>query len=235
MPQGIKILPLGQRGDVAIWLVDGSLVRKTLSIEFTDYGHHYTFDFIPDNEVWIDKEATPDEVEFFTLHLLVERRLMKSGVPYDQALSVANAIEHKERLCAGDLPLGKPLSPEALEAVRVRQIATLPSGIAVWMVDGRKIRSGLDANFTEGGNDFVYAYVPPNEIWLDNDLTPKDLGFVLAHEWVERKMLAKGLDYKSAHRRASALELELRTSPMLLAHLPTIIEKGDEDEHQPTV
>jgi hypothetical protein len=227
MPEGVKIELLGQRGEVEIWAVDGTFVRKHHDIEFTNYGQHYRFPFIPMNEVWIDKEATPDEAEFFITHLLVERRLMKSGISFDHALTVANAVEHAERMKAGDLPLSLPLSPEALEAIHVRQIATLPSGVAVWLVDGRKIRSGIYTDFTEGGHEFVYKFVPPNEIWLDNDLMPKDIGFVLAHEWIERKLMAKGKTYEQAHRTSSAFENELRTSPNLLEHLPAIIEKGD--------
>lgn len=226
MAEGIKLKLVEQRGAVSVWLVDGSLVRKTLDIEFTNYGQHYRFPFIPENEVWIDQEATPDELPFFITHLLVERRLMKSGVPEDRALAIANDIEHEERLRYGDLPIGRPLSPEALEAIKIRPLATLPSGVVVWLVDGRKIRSGIYPNFTEGGNDLVYAFIPQNEIWLDNDLTPKDIGFTLLHEWLERKMMSKGKNYAAAHRTASGFEEDFRAKPGLVEHLPALIEEA---------
>lgn len=227
MSVNVKIKQLGRRGNVDVWSVDGFLVRRHLDIDFTNFGQHYRFPFIPENEVWIDHEATPGEANYYTTHLMVERRLMKSGVPLNQALAVANALERKERLRSGELPVGLPLSRDALEAIHVRQLATLPKGIAVWLIDGRKVRM-IDPNFAEGGHDYVYKYVPPNEIWIDDDLRPKEMGFILAHEWFERVHMMKGKRYEEAHRMASAFEEELRNNPGVLSLLPDIIAAEEE-------
>ena len=91
------IKKVGQRGKIVIWVVDGTYVRTHLDEEFTNYGQHYAFKFIPVNEIWIDREGKPDEVPFFIDHLLVEHRLMTKGVPYDDALEAADKAERRER------------------------------------------------------------------------------------------------------------------------------------------
>jgi len=52
---------IGQRGDITVWSVDGIYVRRNLDEEFTNFGQHYRFECIPENEFWIDIEASPDE------------------------------------------------------------------------------------------------------------------------------------------------------------------------------
>src|SRR4030066_1943946 len=94
---------IGHRGQISIWLVDGTLIRKNLDQEFTNFGQYYHFKRIPKNEFWIDHEASPDERRFFIDHLLVEWRLMKNGATYPIALDTANITERSERSRSHDL------------------------------------------------------------------------------------------------------------------------------------
>src|SRR5512136_2281424 len=94
---------IDERGNLQVWIVDGSYIRTHIDEEFTNFGHHYSFSYIPKNEFWIDQEAKNDERRFFIEHLLVEHRLMEKGVPYDRALEEADKAEHKERSRAGDV------------------------------------------------------------------------------------------------------------------------------------
>ena len=80
-----------------VYSVDGKYVRNHLGEEFTNFGQHYRFRFIPQNEFWIDDERTPGEAEFFIDHMLVENRLMGEGMTYDDALVLADKAEMKER------------------------------------------------------------------------------------------------------------------------------------------
>jgi hypothetical protein len=64
--------------------------------------------------------------------------------------------------------------------------------ISIWIVDGRLVRSVFDVDFTEGGHDYVYEFVPQNEVWIDNDLEESERPFVLLHELHERNLMAKG-------------------------------------------
>jgi len=207
----------GTRGRITIWVVDGSWVRTHRDEEFTNYGQHYAFNFIPRNEFWIDREGVPDELRFFVDHLLVERRLMARGVSYDDALAAADSLERKERKAAGDVARltagGKLPDPEAVHTAIWKH---LPSGVTVWLVDGRLVRSVFDVDFTEGGHDHVYEFVPPNEVWIDNDVADAERPYILLHELHERNLMAKGWDYDRAHEDASRIELRCRRDPQAL-------------------
>jgi len=203
------------RGDITIWIVDGTYVRTKIDEEFTNFGQHYRFSFIPVNEFWIDREAKEDETEFFIDHLLVEHRLMAKGVSYDTALEKGDLAERNERRRAGDVDRlthhGQDL-PDA-EKVHDRLWKKLGNGISVWIVNGRLVRSVFDIDFTEGGHDHVYEFVPDNEVWIDDDLEEQERPYVLLHELHERNRMAQGWTYNRAHAESSRLEYRCRHHP----------------------
>jgi len=205
---------IGERGKIKIWVVDGMYVRAHLDEEFTNYGQHHAFDCIPDNEFWLDKEAASDEQKFFIDHLLAEHRLMEKGLPYDDALEAADRVEMAERKKAGDVKKlthgGKLPDPKK---VHVRLWKKLESGLAVWIADGRLVRSVFDDDFTEGGHDYVYEFVPEGEVWIDNDLDEIERPYALLHELHERNLMAKGWPYTKAHEDSSKLEYYYRHHP----------------------
>ncbi len=203
-----------KHGRITVWLVDGAYVRTHIDIDFTNYGQHYAFSFIPGNEFWIDREEKPDELRFFVDHLLVEHRLMAKGVPYDDALAAADSAERRERKRSGDiarLTRGGSLPDPA--KVHLTLWKHLASGVSVWIVDGRLVRSVFDVDFTEGGHDHVYEFVPPDEVWIDNDLGDAERPYVLLHELHERNLMAKGWEYDRAHDDASRIESLCRHNP----------------------
>ena len=204
----------GERGRIAIWIVDGTYVRTHIDEEFTNYGQHYAFTFIPENEFWIDREGKPDELRFFVDHLLVEHRLMARGVDYDRALEAADKAELAERRKSGDVAkLTKHGNLPQPEKVHVHLWKKLENGVSVWIIDGRLVRSVFDVDFTEGGHDHVYEFVPENEVWIDNDLEEAERPYVLLHELHERNLMAKGWDYDRAHEDSSKLEYHCRHHP----------------------
>ncbi len=205
---------VGQRGRIKIWIVDGSYIRTKMDEEFTNYGQHFNFKYIPQDEFWIDREANPDELKFFVDHLLVEHRLMARGVPYDSALDAADKAELAERRKAGDVrKLTKGGGLPDPSKVHVRLWKKLESAVSVWIVDGRLVRSVFDVDFTEGGHDYVYEFVPENEVWIDNDLVEAERPYVLLHELHERNLMARGWDYDRAHEDASKIEYHCRHHP----------------------
>ncbi len=220
---------VGNRGRISIWVVDGSYVRAHLDKEFTNFGQPFVFECIPKDEFWLDKEANEDEQHFFIDHLLLEHRLMERGVPYDEALERADKLEVAERERAGDV---KKLAREGdlpdAKKVHVRLWKELESGVGVWIVDGRLVRSVFDIDFTEGGHDYVYEFVPENEVWIDNDLDEAERPYVLLHELHERNLMAKGWTYSKAHEDASKVEYNYRHHPNEL-HL-ALSEEGWEAE-----
>ncbi|MGA2864785.1 MAG: hypothetical protein ABSF95_09880 [Verrucomicrobiota bacterium] len=206
---------LDERGSLKVWLVDGSYIRGNIDEEFTNFGQHYRFPYIPENELWIDQERSPDERAFFIDHLIVEHQLMKQGATYEEAIVKADQAERKERRRAGDIkPLtndGKTL-PDPVSVHR-ELWKKLENGLTVWIVNGRLVRSVFDIDFTAGGHDKVYEFVPAKEVWIDDDIVEKERGYVLLHELHERNRMAAGLPYSLAHAESSRLEYRCRHHP----------------------
>jgi transposase InsO family protein len=218
MPESLKPPYLRKdetRGDIQVWIVDGPYIRGHIDEEFTNFGQHYRFPYIPEKEFWIDQEAQNDERAFFIEHLLVEHRLMAKGVSYGEAIVEADRVERKERRLAGDVRKvthrGKDL-PDP-KAVHERLWKTLESGLQVWIVNGRLVRSVFDIDFTAGGHDHVYEFVPQGEVWIDNDIEERERGFVLLHELYERNRMTEGLPYSKAHNESSRMEFRCRHHP----------------------
>jgi Mn-dependent DtxR family transcriptional regulator len=76
----------------------------------------------------------------------------------------------------------------------------------VWVIRGDLVRDFYFIDFTEGGHDKVYHFVPEKEVWLDDDLNPRERKFVLLHELHERHLMSQGWPYHKAHRSASEIE-----------------------------
>jgi hypothetical protein len=203
------------RGDIQVWIVDGSFIRGHIDEEFTNFGQHYRYPYIPEKEFWIDQEAEHDERGFFIDHLLIEHDLMSKGAPYDKALVEADQSERKERRRAGDvskttnhgqqLPYG--------HSVHERLWKKLENGVSVWIVNGRLVRSVFDIDFTAGGHDHVYEFVPTGEVWIDDAIVENERGFVLLHELHERNKMSEGLPYSKAHAESSKIEFHCRHHP----------------------
>jgi hypothetical protein len=206
---------IDQRGKIQVWIVDGIYVRTHIDEEFTNFGQHFAFPYIPENEFWIDREAEHDEHNFFIEHLLIEHRLMAKGMAYDDALAIADRAERKERRRAGDLKRltrGGQKLPDGHD-VHERLWKKLESGLSVWIVNGRLVRSVFDIDFTEGGHDYVYEFVPANEVWIDDAIAEPERPYVLLHELHERNRMAGGWPYHKAHDESSRVEYRCRHHP----------------------
>jgi hypothetical protein len=208
---------VGARHGVKIWIVDGAYVRKNIDEEFSNFGHHFSIPEIPLNEIWLDREGHPDEQRFFIAHAVVERSAMVDGKSYDTARELACDAEYRLREHSDDLRRVAPSRelPQA-DRVHVRLRKELLDGTAVWIVNGRLVRSVFDIEFTEGGHEYVYEFVPHGQVWIDDDVTDQEVGYVILHELHERNLMAKGMTYDAAHDSASKLELHCRRHPHLL-------------------
>ena len=218
MPKSLKpayIEKVDDRGDLEVWIVDGAYIRSHIDEEFTNFGQHFRYPYIPVNQLWIDRETAHDERQFFIDHLLVEHRLMAKGMPYTRALSEADRADQKERRRSGDIDnltrRGRNL-PDGRE-VHERLWKKLENGLSVWIVNGRLVRSAFDIDFTEGGHDYVYEFVPENEVWIDDAIVEPERGYVLLHELHERNLMASSWSYNKAHAESSRLEYYCRHRP----------------------
>lgn len=186
-------------GKIKVFIVDGFIIRRDLDEEFTNFGQHYSFGYIPKYEFWIDKEASPDERKLFTDRLINEWKLMKKA--YEEAVK-KDKLERK-----------KFRKEDKNKKFHIKLIKKIKDDVEIWKIDGKLVRDTLDIDFVEGGHEFVYNYVPKNEVWIDNDITTKERKFVILHELFERALMKKGSDYDSAHIKASEIEKELRLNP----------------------
>ncbi len=202
-------------GDFQVWIVDGTYIRGHLDEEFTNFGQHYRYAYIPEKEFWIDREAVHDERRFFIDHLLVEHALMSKGASYGEALAAADAAERRERRRAGDLRRATRNGERLPDAAAVHEVLwkKLENGVAVWVVNGRMVRSVFDIDFTAGGHDHVYEFVPAGEVWIDDAIEEAERPLVLLHELHERNRMAQGVRYSQAHAESSRLEFRCRHHP----------------------
>lgn len=220
---------LDRIADITVWVVDGQYVRGRIDEEFTNFGQHFRFRFIPMHEFWIDQEHGPGEEQFFIDHLLVEHRLMAQGLAYDKALAKADAVELKERRKAELVKQISKLSDrKTIENIHKQLLKKYSGAVKVWIVQGGLVRSLYFIDFTEGGHDLVYPhFIPKNEVWLDDDLSPGERKFVLLHELHERHLMGLGWPYFKAHRSASRIEYRCREHPDgLEANLLLEVEKN---------
>ncbi len=213
-----------------VWVVDGKYIRGHIDVEFTNFGQHYRFPFIPKNEFWIDQERVEGEVDFYIEHLLVEHRLMAQGLSYEEAITKASLAERRYRKKVDFIQhphLSKINKEEYLPQIHKTILPEYSNGIKVWIVDGRIVRGLFFIDFTQGGHDKVYDFVPAGEIWLDDDLVESERKYVLLHELHERALMANGMSYAKAHLDASAIEEFCRQNPgQLQEKLKEAIEKN---------
>ena len=115
-PREPRIERAGSRNGLTAWLVDGSWVRKNIDEEFSNFGHHYTYDEIPKGELWLDSETDPDERRFYLSHMRREYRLRERGIDEETARKRANA--RAKTSDAGRRPAESEKGPLPAAAVR---------------------------------------------------------------------------------------------------------------------
>jgi hypothetical protein len=179
-------------------LVDGFKIRNTLDDDFvilhgfsTRASHYLPKFYIPQGEWWLDHRFK-DEMDFFVRTEDTLNELM-------EALSYHEAREELKKIMC----LPPPVPP-----YEVKREAG--DGYSLVMVDGKVIRQYIDPEFVFGGHDLVYPYVPKGEIWLDVNMDPAEVPYVLLHEKVERDLMAQNKSYDMAHDFAVSSEKELR-------------------------
>jgi hypothetical protein len=53
--------------------------------------------------------------------------------------------------------------------------------------------------------------VPNGEIWIEESLDPRELPYIVCHEYIERRLMRDAkIDYDTAHETCSRIEFQLR-------------------------
>ena len=115
--RNIYRVPLGDRENISVWIVDGAAVRREIYPDFGLSDNDLACHFIPANEIWIDGQISCEETEFSIATELFERDLMAKGVPYDTAYQRAITAVGVSRKRASDSARHKPalLIPKVVE------------------------------------------------------------------------------------------------------------------------
>jgi len=219
MPDKPYLRKLESIEDFDVWEVDGKYVRDNVDREFTNFGQHFRFPFIPLREFWIDKQFGADESRYFIDHMITEWNLMSEGKSYDYALESADKLEVKERKKSASTKKAEKvvsISPDVVPKNVYKEKLKQFEGVDVWVISGVLVRGLYFIDFTEGGHHFVYDFIPFNEVWLDDDLNPTERDFVLLHELHERYLMHTGWTYEHAHHSSSIIEYKCRRDPKQL-------------------
>jgi uncharacterized membrane protein (UPF0127 family) len=95
---GIKLTNLGKVKNFNIWVVNGKYIRDNIDIDFTTGGNPGRYEYIPENEIWIDNSVEQDEIEDDVLHEIDECLNMEiKGETYDKAHDEASGLEKELR------------------------------------------------------------------------------------------------------------------------------------------
>ena len=250
--------PCGMKNGLAIWIVDGPRVRSEVLPEFLYGGNHQRYPFIPAKEIWIDNSITAEEYRYTVEHEVRERGLMaKNGLTYFAAHDSALAIEHWMREIDKELVLEhetklQPVSPrdsygdkelpQLLDSVSIlgiyRTYVERRGDIEVWIVDGAAIRRDIYPDFGLSGNDLAYHFIPPDEIWIDSQVSCEELEYSVLTEMRERNAMQNRVEYDIAYQKAIDSTLSERAKfseecrlkfPLTLID-PLTREKGTGDE-----
>ena len=223
---------IGKFSEYTVWYVNGYLIRKNYDKEFTNFGSRKYFEFIPKYELWIDYENGKKEAIYFIDNFIRIQRELKKGKTYDEAVKIANKYEKRERNKSKFIQKIKKIrqKEKILKKIYRKQLfSKYTKNIKIWLVRGDLVRSLFFLDFTEGGHDKVYDFVPKNEIWIDDNVYKKEIPYVLVHELHERYLIGKGWVYdsggigvfsrkakkgeKSAHFEAEKIEEYCRNNP----------------------
>lgn len=92
---------------------------------------------------------------------------------------------------------------------RVRRPYGEIGDVAIVFVDGNKVKTEIDMDFTEGANDLARSYVPAGQVWVDFNVGD-EWPYIVLHELVERWWMNVGDAYEKAHKKANEAEKDRR-------------------------
>ena len=83
-------------------------------------------------------------------------------------------------------------------------------GLSVWLVDGEKVRRDIDENFVEYDHHGRFHFIPPNEIWIDQETNGDERKYFLEHVSWERELMGQGMTLGEAVEKADKRETHER-------------------------
>jgi hypothetical protein len=204
--------------DYTVYSVNGLAVRNVARPD-EEFGNFATADEFPDliprGEIWISQKLAAEEGIFFIANALTQLKRQADGLSPDKAYDEGLAVERllREKLNGVEFRDGQP-HQQVPGTIYLRRYTSLPDPegtVEVWQVDGNLVRSYYKTDYTEGGHGYVYPWVPRPEIWVEDGVDYRELPFITAHEYLERRLMRDaGMGYDRAHEVCSVVEFDLR-------------------------
>jgi hypothetical protein len=242
---GIYRCYIGQQKGLDVWIVDGYKVRHKIYKEFLYGGNGQRYCFNPPKEIWIDNAISCEEYELTLAHELNERHLMaKYGWTYDKShdssLAVEFVMRHKfDSICRVHEASLAAVAPTdwsnrkeirgLADSLKLSGIYRIPvglrKGIKIWIVDGYLVRKNIFPDFGFSGNDLVYHFIPPKEIWIDGQVSCEEMEYSITQEQKERELMQAGRSYSDAYETAveETNILRDRMDSLIRSHPPLVI------------
>uniref|UniRef100_A0A831YZ99 Peptidase C39-like domain-containing protein n=1 Tax=candidate division WWE3 bacterium TaxID=2053526 RepID=A0A831YZ99_UNCKA len=94
-PKRFRLKKIAHLPGVAVWIVDGTAIRREVDVDFTMGGHGYRYLYVPLDEIWIDRaNAHSDDLRPTIWHEYFERILMRNyRFSYELAHKLACRLE----------------------------------------------------------------------------------------------------------------------------------------------
>ena len=129
---------------------------------------------------------------------------MAEGKSFHKALDMADRIEQRERSKSYLLRnrLKRKSHKKIPNELRKSLLKKYSKKIKVWIVNGELVRDLFFVDFTEGGHGYVYPFIPHDEIWIDDDVNPRERKVILLHELHERNLMSQGWCYHLEHKKS---------------------------------
>src|SRR5262245_55716206 len=185
-----------RHADRAVYSVNGLAVRNVAQPdeEFGNFATSDEFpDLIPDGEIWISQKLAARERVFFIADALTRLRRQADGLSSDNAYEEGLEVERllREKLNGVAYRDDKPHKrvPEALYLEHYLSLPDPQGPVEVWRVDGNLVRSYYKTDYTGGGHGYVYPWVPRPEIWVEDGVDDREVPFITAHEYLERRLM----------------------------------------------
>jgi hypothetical protein len=140
------------------------------------------------------------------------KKILKGGVSPEEIPDVEKALKlaHGENVTTHSKKPSKVDEDIYLEKL---DFGVESPGLEIWRVDEGKVRNRLYTDFTIGGHDRVYSFIPDGQVWIGDDVDLDEIYEDTCHELWERFFMGEGVDYEEAHEMATELEQMARRHP----------------------
>ena len=217
---------LDQYGKYKIYLVNGEEVRN-LTEKDEEFGlsssYPYFPNLIPKHEIWIEDSVKENERQIIIYSELYKLKLIEDGVEKWEAY---HNSENKVKKLRESSKISKHTdknSDKPSKNIYIKEWGKI-GDLTIWLIDAKKVRNEHKSDFMEGGHDYVYNWIPENEIWIEDGLNEHEIPFIILHEMVERTLMKGKMKYDDAHDIASKVEWDKRPNDCKKQYIDNINE-----------